>query len=57
MPDLYLYSGMQSISYFNNMLSIYLYRYLIVKENGGQAVALSHFRFDLDENMEEVLYW
>ncbi|KAK3750705.1 hypothetical protein QZH41_005748 [Actinostola sp. cb2023] len=30
--------------------------YLIVKENGGQAVALSHFRFDLDENMEEVLY-
>ncbi|XP_031574828.1 N-alpha-acetyltransferase 40-like [Actinia tenebrosa] len=30
--------------------------YLLVNDKEGNRVALSHFRFDLDENMDEVLY-
>ncbi|KXJ05786.1 hypothetical protein AC249_AIPGENE8480 [Exaiptasia diaphana] len=32
-------------------------RYLIVRDSEDKGVALSHFRFDLDENMDEVIYW
>ncbi|XP_020912497.1 N-alpha-acetyltransferase 40 [Exaiptasia diaphana] len=31
-------------------------RYLIVRDSEDKGVALSHFRFDLDENMDEVIY-
>ena len=31
-------------------------RYLIAKDENGKAVGLSHFRFDLDNDIE-VLYW
>ena len=32
------------------------FRYLIAKDENGKAVGLSHFRFDLDNDIE-VLYW
>jgi hypothetical protein len=38
------------------MIVIVLQRYLIAKDESGKAVGLSHFRFDLDNDIE-VLYW